>query len=250
MHPDRTRVKIGEAFHLAIHVHVRERVSALDELVVPDVGTLRILGDERAVKPGPAGTDVTETLTLEASAPGVYVLAPAYFDAIDARTKKPSRFSADRPVRVVVDDASLPASGPGALRTILVALLVAGAAIAAFAAGALIRRRKPRVPVQPEPAPFPAAAPPPVTGPRERVRATLQLVQTSPSSAALRALRTALVVAAGAPEGATLRDALAATADPALRAALLVSERAVFGPEMQRAGATAALCDAAEAWLA
>ena len=88
-------------FHLAIHVRVRENVAALDELVVPDVGTMQLEGDERHVTSSPAGTDVVETLTLEPTAPGTFTFKRAYLDAIDARTRKPSRFSAN-PVRVVV----------------------------------------------------------------------------------------------------------------------------------------------------
>ena len=63
MHADRTAVHVHEVFHLAIHTHVRERVSALDEIVVPDVGTMQLEGDERRVTQGANGTDVIETLT-------------------------------------------------------------------------------------------------------------------------------------------------------------------------------------------
>ena len=49
MHADFTHVKVGQVFHLAIHARVRENVAALDELVIPDVGTMQLEGDERNV---------------------------------------------------------------------------------------------------------------------------------------------------------------------------------------------------------
>src|SRR6202011_5562540 len=110
MRADRSHVAVGEVFHLAIHIRVRENVAALDELVVPDVGTMKLEGDERNVTSSPAGTDVVETLTLEPTVAGAFTLKGAYLDAIDARTHKPSRFSAN-PVRIVVG-APAPAVAP------------------------------------------------------------------------------------------------------------------------------------------
>lgn len=251
MRVDKPQVHVGETFHLAIHVHVRERVPALDELVVPDVGTMLLLGDERHVAQRPNGTDVIETLTLEPRDAGAYTFPPAYLDAIDARTHRPSRFSSN-PVTVLVGGpAPLDAGGATIARGIATAMLAAAGIV--VVAGLLIglgrlRARRERVSVTVAP-PLAPPPPPPADGARERVAAALRTYRVAPGNGALTALRAELFAAAAAPEGATLRDALASTPDRALRAALLAAERAAFGPAHVREGASLDLAAATEAWL-
>ncbi len=254
MRADRSRLTVGEVFHLAIHAHVREKVSALDELVIPDVGTLQIDGDERNAATGPSGTDIVETLTLEPTQPGAYTIPPAYLDAIDARTGKPSRFSSN-PVRVVVTARSpLSAGAPGvlgAIRTTLLPIALVFAVVLAFVVALwIVRTASPRrsiAPVSPAVAPSMPAAPP--RTPRDAVRDALAVYRVTPSAAALMQLRAALFAAAGASSGATLRDALAATHDGALRTALTAAERAAFGPAFARDAASDDLIAATETWL-
>ena len=62
-------------------------------------------------------------------------------------------------------------------------------------------------------------------------------------------MRGALFVAAGTNAGATLRDALAATSDGALRPALIAAERTAFGPAHERDAASVELIAATESWL-
>ena len=62
-------------------------------------------------------------------------------------------------------------------------------------------------------------------------------------------LRGALFVAAGTNAGATLRDALAATTDRELRAALTAAERTAFGPAHERDAASSELIGATGTWL-
>jgi hypothetical protein len=252
MRADRARVHVHEPFHLAIHVHVSENVAALDELVIPDVGTMQMLGDERHTTHSAGGTDVVETLTLEPAAAGRFTFAPAYLDAIDARDGKPKRFSANRPVTVVVDaGAPLGEAVGGVLRWLAAgALIVLGAGIAVVALVALGRRRRRREgPVVPVPQPAAVAAPPPANTPRDAVAAALRAYRVAPAAAALSMLRSALFAAAGAANGATLRDALSATNDHGLRGALLAAERTAFGPAYARDAASVELIDATEAWL-
>jgi hypothetical protein len=257
MRADKTHVRVHEPFHLAIHVHVNENVAALDELVIPDVGTMQMLGDERHTTHSAGGTDVVETLTLEPALAGRFTFTPAYLDAIDARDRRPKRFSANRPVTVVVDAGAPLTEGLGnALRQLAAGVLVAiGAGIAIVALIALARRRRRRRerPVVPAPPPAavvqpPLAAPPPST-PRDAVAAALRAYRVAPAAAALSALRAALFAAAGVTNGVTLRDALAATNDHGLRGALLAAERTMFGPAHVRDAASAELVDATEAWL-
>ncbi len=240
MRADRSQVRVGEMFHLVIHVRVRENVSALDELVVPDVGTMQLLGDERRTTHGAGGTDVVETLTLEPTAGGRYTFAPAHLDAIDPRALRPKRFSADRAITVVVTAPAPAAGGDGwdigrSLATLVVMFVV----MVAVALALLGRIR----------AKGPAAPPPPsLSTPRERVAAELRAYRRSPGSTTLERLRAALFGAAGAAAGATLRDALR-NGDPALHDALRAAEGATFGPTEAREVASRELIDATEAWL-
>ena len=248
MHADRTHLRIGDVFHLAIHVHVRERVTALDELVVPNVGTMQLEGDERRVTGSPAGTDVVETLTLEPTAGGTYTFNAAYLDAIDARTGKPTRFSAE-PVRVVVDSPVLPSPGLGMLSRLAGEIVVAGSAVVvvAIVAVAMVRTRRRRA--APVAAVAPPAPPPPARAPRDDVADALRAYRSAPANGSLVRLRGTLFAAAGAPPGATLRDALGTTRDLPLRTALGAAERTAFGPAYLRDAASVELIDAAQAWL-
>lgn len=251
MRADRSALRVGDVFHLAIHVRVREDVAALDELVVPDVGTMQLLGDERRTTRAGTGTDVVETLTLEPTARGRFTFAPAYLDAIDARTHRPSRFSSN-PVTVSVTVPGPLEGGRARLvrRTLVVVLAAVGVAALAvllIALGRLrSRRRRAVVTVAP---PVAAPPPPPTLSARDRVAAALRTYRVAPAGAALLALRAELFAAAAAPDGATLRDALAGTSDRALREALLAAERAAFGPAHVRDAASVELAHATEAWL-
>ncbi len=252
MRADRTQVTVGEVFHLAIHARVREHVAALDELVVPNLGTMQLEGDERRVSGTGSGTDVTETLTLEPTASGSYTFSAAYLDAIDARTGKPTRFSAN-PVRIVVVDAPglLSSSSSPYRRVVAEAALLGAAFVMVALVGALLwrsRRRPPAPPPAPAVVLAPAAPPPPRT-PRDEVAQALNAYRSAPANGTLLRLRRALFVAANTNPGATLRDALAATQDPALRVALGAAERTAFGPAYLRDAASVELIEAARAWL-
>jgi hypothetical protein len=252
MRADAAAIDVGATFHLVIQVRVRERVPALDELVIPDVGTMHVLGDERHVTAGPHGTVVVETLTLEPVDLGPFTFAPAHLDAIDGATKKPSRFSTN-PVRVVVGTAGSLYPAPGMLwRALLTVVAVAVAAVVALAAAVLLavawtRREGRTVKTQPAVVVAPVPAPPPA--PRDVVADALRAYRTVPADGALGRLRAALFAAAGVSPGATLRDALAATTDRSLRLALGAAERAAFGPAALRDEASRDLIAATEAWL-
>jgi len=250
MRTDHAQVHVGEVFHLAIHAHVRERLAALDELVVPNVGTMLLEGDERHVTAAANGTDVTETLTLEPTVAGTFTFNPAYLDAIDARTGKPMRFSTNS-VRVVVQPPGPTSASAGAVLALIAAWIVIPlVALAALAMGivALVSaRRRPAPPVA-APAVPPATIPPPRT-PRDEVADALRGYQHAPATGSLIRLRGALFAAAGVAAGATLRDALLATADPTLRAALAAAERTAFGPASLRDASSLELIDGVRAWL-
>jgi hypothetical protein len=256
MRADHRSIQVGQVFHVAIHVHVAEKVTNLDELVIPDVGTLEPMGDERAVSHANGGTDVVETLTLAASQPGVVTLRPAYLDAIDPKSGKALRFSSN-PLRIVVAAARAPGlADPFAgieHAFVVVFEVIAGTVVvlALVVVGRLVRgRRRAAVVVATPVAVTPPPSPPPTRSPREDVDAALRRYRTAPANGALRDLRAALFVAAGAPPGGTLRDALAETSNGALRRALSAAEGAAFGPATMRDAASADLIAATERWLA
>ncbi len=212
-------MQVGHVFHLAIHVRVRENVAALDELVIPDVGTMQLLGDERAVTHAAGGTDAVETLTLQPSQTGAFTFRPAYLDAIDAATGKPSRFSSN-PVRVEVvrpSAAAAPRYGAFAQRAVEAVLVVLGAIAVVLGLRALARLRRARArSVAHVAPPLAAPAPAPATPPRalrDEVADALRAYRVTPAEPSLRRLRAALFTAAGTNGGSTLGDALGATSD-------------------------------------
>ncbi|HEX3464863.1 MAG TPA: hypothetical protein VHS78_12520 [Candidatus Elarobacter sp.] len=253
MRADRAQVQVGEVFHLAIHAHVREAVTALDELVVPDVGTMQLLGDERHVSTSPGGTDVVETLTLEPTQSGAFTFKGAYLDAIDARTEKPSRFSAN-PVRVVVAkpggqfSESVPSLAFKVLVVVAALIAIPALIVLAIVVAASRGPARARKPIVTPPSPPPAAPAPPPTR-RDVVAEALRDFRTARTEDSLLRLRAALFNVVGADEGATLRDALAGTSDPALRDALAAAEHAAFGPDAEREASSDELIRTTEMWL-
>ena len=106
---------------------------------------------------------MVETLTLEPTAPGTFTFKPAYLDAIDARTHKPSRFSAN-PVRVVVDKASPAQTDPyWQVARFMLPILVAGTLLLAAVAlvVTVVRSRRRRLPAVVTVQPAAVAPPPP-----------------------------------------------------------------------------------------
>ena len=92
LHADKRIVRPGEAFHVTVHVHVREKRDRLDELVLPALTNAVDLGDERTRVPAKDGTDFYETLTVAAGTVGTASFTPAYIDAIDPATGRGMRY--------------------------------------------------------------------------------------------------------------------------------------------------------------
>jgi hypothetical protein len=245
MRADRSAVPLGAELHLTIHARVRERVAALDELIVPEVGTMHLLGDERHVRQGPGGTDVDETLTLEPVDAGTVVIPGAYLDAIDGRTGKPTRFTANG-VRITV----APAAGQGGDTVRRVALVLLGVLVAAIGivlAARTLQRRAP--PARAAVVPRDPLPPVPVASARDAVRGAFAAYRRAPSRASLSGLRAALFAATGARPGSTARDAATATADAHLQVALRETEAATFAAPGARDVAADELIETLEVWL-
>ncbi|HEX8806664.1 MAG TPA: hypothetical protein VF741_06925, partial [Candidatus Aquilonibacter sp.] len=188
---DTTRPQIEVPFHLIVTAHVRERISELDNLDLPILAELELLGDEHTLVAQRGGTTYRETITVVAHHSGTITIAPATLDAIDARNGKPTRFSSNSltihvvgPSAAVVATvnawAGLQAIGAAVFRALL---WVLGVAIVLFVFAALIRRR-------PAPAPVVTVAPPKpvIVDPKTQLREALATLRTDPTRAgAMRA---------------------------------------------------------------
>ncbi|HEY5349867.1 MAG TPA: hypothetical protein VIJ64_09045, partial [Candidatus Lustribacter sp.] len=145
MHADQRVVRPGQAFHVTVHVHVREKRDRLDELVLPTLTNAVDLGDERKRVPATDGTDFYETLTVAANTVGSASFSPAYIDAIDPATGHGMRYSSQPLTVRVASGTSVRDANPGALRRLLrndVPMLAAVILAAVLAALALLRLRR------------------------------------------------------------------------------------------------------------
>jgi hypothetical protein len=229
---DRTHVKIGERFSIYVRVHVTEKVDRIDNLVLPNLLDFNNLGDEHTRQITPKGTDWTERVILEAPQAGTFTIPPAFFDAVNARNGKPSRFSSNT-LTIVVGQPS-PLDDPGALgrRILGIALAIVGILAAVFVLLVLFVLRMRRAP---------RAAPPQsqaptivrVIDPSEALRASLGDAQRARTRASILALRGELFAREGVPRGATTRDALERIppGSHGVRLAVTHLERAAFGPD-------------------
>ncbi|GAC1409264.1 MAG: hypothetical protein NVSMB64_18000 [Candidatus Velthaea sp.] len=254
-HAERSSVAPHEAFHVTIRVHVSERVDRfVDELVLGDLENCTITGDERVRTLVADGTTFTERLTLEARAPGTASISPAHIDAIDPVSGKALRYSSNA-VEVRVTGATPDIDRTyrtfvTALRWVLAGAGVLAAAFVLFALFALRRRRAPQA-ARASPAAGPAVAVRTEATPGERLKLAAADFRAQRDLHTLAALRALLLERAGVPRGATLVDALRALGpeDRSLRAALLASERALFGPAGERETAGKDLLAALEAYF-
>ena len=92
---DTSTPRIEVPFHLIVTAHVRERISELDNLDLPILAELELLGDEHTMVAERGGSTYRETIAVVAHHSGAITIAPVTLDAIDARTGKPTRFSSN-----------------------------------------------------------------------------------------------------------------------------------------------------------
>jgi hypothetical protein len=253
---DTMQPQVDEPFHVVVTLHVRERVSAINNLQLPMLAQLELLGDERQTVTDPRGTQYREVVTVVVHAAGRFTIAPATLQAIDARDGKPKQwFTNDLPLSVRSSPTRI-ASGVAAglfsqiarilAALIWLALLVGAALLAIF----LLRRRAPVAPV-----PAPVAEPVSyqrVLSDTQRRRhiiedALLVLRAERTRSAAVR-VRAAVWRVIGAPEGETLGDVLRrpGCSEGPLRDLLVALERSAFTYDEDLAAAVEDACAALE----
>ncbi len=231
---DTARPQVDVPFHLIVTLHVRERVLEIDNLELPILAELELLGDERQTSAGPHGTLYRETITVAAHRTGTLTIAPATLQAIDARDGKPKQWytnalrlqvgGVSREILRNDEHAALAVVG-AVLRALLWA---AGIACIAAIAVLVFRRRKPPLPL-----PVQAAAPQPLQAPRSRrdqLQDALTVLRADPTRAAAVRVRSAIWRMVGATDGETLGDVLhrPEASDARMRSLLIALERGAF----------------------
>lgn len=228
MSADTARPMAEAPFHLVIDVRVAQRVTSLYGVVLPMFGPLEILGDEKQLLAGPAGSEYRETISVVSHQSGAIAIAPAYLDAIDARDGKPKRFLSNALTLHVGGAAA------ASLRPLLraVAEIAAGIVVVLLMAWGVLRFRRPSHTVA-----APTEEAPPTTPAREapqndeRPYATALADLTSdPTRACARRVRERIWQRMGASQYDTLADVLRRPAahDAAVRGVLRALERAAF----------------------
>lgn len=216
---------VDTRFHLVITLGIAQRVDDVENLQLPDLSALEVLGDERGLSSAPQGSLYREVLTVAAHSGGSITIAPATFDAIDNRDGKPKQWSTNS---IVIHVAGPPAAVSNALRVLVGRILLAtGVGVIVLGALMLPVLRKPPPVTAPVPEPPPPTAAPTV---RERLREALALLRNDPTRAGVMRARTVLHRMVGASDGETLDDVMlrAKKLHPELLPVLPSVERAAF----------------------
>ncbi len=220
-------------FHLIVTAHVRERIARLENVDLPILAEVEILGDQSATVRDASGTTYRETITVVAHHSGTIAIAPVTLDAIDARTGKPMRYSSAPLTLQVAGPGFASQAGSiavGIARTLvaLFALLLSLGALGAVVM--LLARRAPARPLPlPPPPPEPPAPPPPPRSRADDLRDALATLRAEPGRGAALRVRSFVRRMVGASDAETLDDVLRTIHDDEpMRALLRALERASF----------------------
>lgn len=256
---DTASPRIDVPFHLTVTLRVREDVGEIQNLNLPFLAELELLGDERRTAAGPRGTLYRETIAVVAHNPGAIPIGPATLQAIDARDGKAKQWSTNG-LTLRVGGGSSHAMETGSqvvlgaalamLRSLYASLLFAlGIGCVAVILVLLVVRGRPRIPA---PAP-----PPPVTAAiAERTRAqqaqdALAVLRRQRSRAAAVAVRTAIWRMLDASDGETLADVLRRPEanEQTMRQLLIALERSAFTSTEDLRAAIEDACSALERYI-
>lgn len=223
---DNPTPRVDARFHLVITLGIAQRVDDVENLQLPDLSGLEVLGDERGLSSAPQGSLYREVLTVAAHGDGAMTIAPATFDAIDRRDGKAKQWSTNS---IVIHVVGAPAGAGSALRVLIGRILLA-TGVGVIVLGALmlpVLRRPPPVVIEAAP---PEAPPAPISTPQEQLREALALLRSDPSRHGVMRARSVLHRMVGAVHGETLTDVMlrAKRVHPELVAVLPSIERAAF----------------------
>jgi hypothetical protein len=256
---DTPQPRLEVPFHLVLTLRVRERVSEIDNLVLPILAAVELQGDERHYEVGPSGTLYRETITVVAHHTGRITIAPATLQAIDARDGREKQWYSNGLTLDVGGGSLLPIRGVGrtiahAARLAFVVLLWGVGILCGIAVLLLLFRQRRSAPVAVAvraPAP-PVPAPVPVRTRRAQLEDALTVLRAERSRTAAVRVRAAVWHMLGVSEGATLDDVLRSpeAGDARMRTLLRSLERGAFTYDDDLRPAVDAACDALEGYLA
>jgi hypothetical protein len=258
---DTAKPELETPFHLIVSLHVRETVPEIDNITLPVLVDVELLGDARTTQAGPNGTDYRETITVVAHHTGKITLAPAMLAAIDAKDGKAKQWTTN-PLTLDVAGAALAVPGPenqtitdtlaavwAVVRGLIVWIVGLGALVVLIVI--LVRRRPspPAVVAVAAPPPRPVA---PERTRRERLQDGLTVLRADRNRPTAVRVRAVVWESLGALEGETLADVLRRpeAGDPRMAGVLRALERAAFTYDDDVAPAIDAACEALERYLA
>jgi len=229
---DSAQPKLEVPFHLLVTAHVSERVASLDNLDLPLLAELDVLGDEHSLVTASAGTTYRESITVVAHHTGAITVAPVTLDAIDGRNGRPTRFSSNSLTLMVAGGRLEPTADTGAMMRVALRLvwIVLGIGVALLLLALVLRR--PRRPLATTEVllerPVPVAAPP--REPKAVLSDTLVTLRAEPTRATAMRVRHVVRAMVGANDTQTLADVLRRSSVDALgvRDVLVALERAAF----------------------
>jgi hypothetical protein len=242
---DTTTPHIEVPFHLIVTAHVRERITELDNLDLPILAELELLGSERTTVASRGGSTYREIITVVAHHSGAITIAPVTLDATSAVSGKNFRYSSNSlTLHVAGPGAAIAAAGDAwqGLRALLsallrLALILAGLVGIAFLVATLVRRR-------PAPLPVVTLAPPTpvVRDPQTSLREALAILNRDRTRAGAMRARHIIRAMVGASDAETLADVLRRplATDPEVRNLLRALERAGFTHDADVPAAVAA----------
>lgn len=255
---DAGRPQLEIPFHLVVSLHVRQRVPEIENLELPILAELELLGDERRLASDTGGTQYRETITVVAHHSGEITIAPVALQAIDARDGRPKQFFSNGLTLQVSGGALEPLQrgesfAAHVLRLLLRAAIWVGGILCVIAVVALLFRRRPPSLAPPQPAaPPPPPRPVVVRSRREQLQDALTVLRAERSRASAVRVRSVVWRMVGASDGETLGDVLQRTdaADPQMRALLRSLERAAFTYDEDLQPAIDDACSALERYVA
>lgn len=229
--PDTTAPRVDLPFTLVVTLRVRERVTHIDNLELPLLAELDLLGDERRLESNPAGTRYRETITVVAHRGGTLVIGSALLQAIDPRDGRAKQYA--------TNGLTLQVSGPapslgGTAHTarnlafaLLRVMLWVGGALCTIVLIVLIFRRRPAAAV---PAVDPAVTATSSLSVQAELADALAVLRAERTRASAVRVRALVWETLGATQGATLSDVLVhpQATQPVTRALLIALERAAF----------------------
>jgi hypothetical protein len=253
---DTTRPRIDVPFQLIVTLRVRERVTQIENIELPILAELELLGDERQTATDPQGTQYRETITVVAHHAGGIAIGPATLQAIDARDGKPKQWYTN-PLTLQIGGVEARAFREGAhallaaaLVALRVLLLLIGVGCVVVVLVLLFRRR--RRPVAIVVAPVPPAAPPVVQrSRRKQFEDALTVLRTERTRASAVRVRAAVWRMLGASDGETLGDVLRRPEanEDSMRDLLIALERSAFTYDEDLRAAIDDACSSMERYL-